>query len=329
MKVLIVEDTHEIGRLIKEAVLSLESRVEALVVPSAEEALLEAARQPADLLVVDIRLPGISGLELVNKLRQRQPGLKVIVITGLPDENLPELAAEMAVDGFFRKPVEMTPFLRRAAECLGLQFQPAAQRAAAASLPEALAGLRNASGARGVFLLDAGGTILAQDGMLPKPHTAADLFPELAASLTLSPSLQQRLGGGGSLALHWGGSLALALLPVTDGRWLVAALPGGEAALLSPALLPAMLQAALAVEQLPQRADTPASQLDPLEPGDARLAAGFTEENLEALSDLFSGPSALPVDPDAFWEQAAADRARSPGEDAPDAPADGPVLPGE
>ena len=45
--------------------------VEGVVVPSAEEALLESGLNTPDLLVADIRLPGISGLELVQKIRKR------------------------------------------------------------------------------------------------------------------------------------------------------------------------------------------------------------------------------------------------------------------
>ena len=54
-------------------------------VPSGEEALLVASRRPVDLLIADVRLPGISGLELMARVHKRNPELKTILITGLTD----------------------------------------------------------------------------------------------------------------------------------------------------------------------------------------------------------------------------------------------------
>ncbi len=50
--------------------------------PSGEEALLEASRRKVDLLVADYLLPGISGVELMHKIKARNPELKVIFISG-------------------------------------------------------------------------------------------------------------------------------------------------------------------------------------------------------------------------------------------------------
>ncbi|NPV56049.1 MAG: response regulator [Anaerolineae bacterium] len=322
MNVLIVEDSHEVGRLVKEAILSLGSRIAVNVVPSAEEAMLEVGRQPADLLVVDIRLPGITGLELMKKMRTRRPGLKVIVITGLADDKLPGLTAELGVAGFFRKPVEMTPFLQRAAECLGLEFHQPGVPAGVGSVAEVLAGLRRTLGARGVFLLDGAGAVLAQDGSLPPGHAAEQRFPLLVAQ----PSAglwRDHLGEGGSLVVRWGRNLALAVIAVDAERWLAAALPGGESALMSPALLPGMLQAAQTLARLSAElpAATPATPL-PVEP-----PAEAPPAELETLTALLADSGGAVADADSFWEEASTATAL-PSDDqaAPSQPAIGQVL---
>jgi CheY-like chemotaxis protein len=53
--VLIVDDALDLGRLLQSALATLDIKVKTVVVPSAEEAILEAAHHPIDLLVTDIR----------------------------------------------------------------------------------------------------------------------------------------------------------------------------------------------------------------------------------------------------------------------------------
>jgi len=125
-RVLIVDDALELGRLLKAAISTLDPTIATVVVPSAEEALLDASRQPPALLVADFRLPGMTGFELITKIRTRLPDLKVIVITGQKDPQLQTQAEEMGVDAFFRKPMEMSAFLDTVSRCLNLRRSLAA-----------------------------------------------------------------------------------------------------------------------------------------------------------------------------------------------------------
>jgi len=58
------------------------------VVASAEEALLELQHGPIDMVVTDLRLPGMSGLELLARIRQTNPKLRAILITGQPTNDV-------------------------------------------------------------------------------------------------------------------------------------------------------------------------------------------------------------------------------------------------
>src|ERR1044071_10461906 len=55
------------------------------VAATAEQALTFIAEQPYDVVVTDISMPGLSGLELMGQLRQIRPGTPVIVISGIDD----------------------------------------------------------------------------------------------------------------------------------------------------------------------------------------------------------------------------------------------------
>jgi peptide/nickel transport system ATP-binding protein/oligopeptide transport system ATP-binding protein len=81
-RLLIVDDQHEVRRMLASGVKTLGDQYDVLEVPSAEEAMLVSAGLPLDLVVTDVRLPGISGLDLVARLQKRRPDLRTILITG-------------------------------------------------------------------------------------------------------------------------------------------------------------------------------------------------------------------------------------------------------
>jgi len=110
-RVLVVEDNHEVGRMVTASIKTLGAEIDVLDVPSAEEALLISTTLPLDLVVLDIRLPGMSGLEMVTKLRKRKPETKIILVTGVEDVAIRQQVSEAGAEAFFFKPIEITTFL--------------------------------------------------------------------------------------------------------------------------------------------------------------------------------------------------------------------------
>jgi two-component system response regulator FixJ len=58
----------------------------------------------ADCFVIDYKMPNMNGLDLVNRLRKRDIEAPVILITGYPDETIPERAASAGIRHVLRKP---------------------------------------------------------------------------------------------------------------------------------------------------------------------------------------------------------------------------------
>lgn len=136
-RILIVDDQTEIRRLLRATLELSGRRYQVVDVPSAEEALLEFMRQPVDLLVVDLRLPGISGLELVERLRRRKADVKVLLITGQSDGKTRERIEKSNIDGFLIKPIEISEFVAVVEQLLGLAPPPAKETPpATAPIPE-------------------------------------------------------------------------------------------------------------------------------------------------------------------------------------------------
>lgn len=103
-RILIVDDDPNIRRIVSMA-LTDDSPYVVNAVSSAEAALLHIARQPVDLLFTDIRMPGMNGLDLVQRVRELDPKTAVIVFTVSPQDLSPERAAELKIDCLLEKPV--------------------------------------------------------------------------------------------------------------------------------------------------------------------------------------------------------------------------------
>jgi len=71
----------------------------------AEQALAAAAVSPPDLLITDIRLIGTDGLELSSRMKQINPNLSIIMVTGYEEFQYAKTAVDIGVDAFLVKPI--------------------------------------------------------------------------------------------------------------------------------------------------------------------------------------------------------------------------------
>ena len=83
--------------------------------------------EPWDLLITDIELPGMTGLELLDRVRQRLPGLPVAVLTGNPTVDYAVSALRNSAGEFLQKPIVAADLIAKATEMI------AAARAAASA----------------------------------------------------------------------------------------------------------------------------------------------------------------------------------------------------
>ena len=67
--------------------------------------LKDTASDVADCFVIDYKMPNMNGLDLVNRLRNRDISAPIILITGDPDEHIFERAATAGIRHVLRKPL--------------------------------------------------------------------------------------------------------------------------------------------------------------------------------------------------------------------------------
>lgn len=78
---------------------------------SAEAALDRLGNVHFDLLIADLRLPGINGLELIGKAHQRNPGVRSILITAFGSPQIEEKARRLA-DAYVPKPFRLRDMIQ-------------------------------------------------------------------------------------------------------------------------------------------------------------------------------------------------------------------------
>ena len=129
LTVLIVEDDPHVLLGCQQA-LALED-IPSVGVGSAEEALAQVDADFAGIVVSDIRLPGIDGLELLKRLKQRDPRLPVVLITGHGDIGMAVGAMRDGAYDFMEKPFSperLVDVARRALEQRSLAREVSALR---------------------------------------------------------------------------------------------------------------------------------------------------------------------------------------------------------
>src|SRR5881394_232031 len=107
-RVLIVEDEQDIAGLIKHT-LERAGDTEASVVGSGDAALRSVSDQPPDLIILDLNLPVVSGIEVCRILRSRADGrhVPIIMLTARTTEDDRVTGLELGADDYVTKPFSL------------------------------------------------------------------------------------------------------------------------------------------------------------------------------------------------------------------------------
>jgi CheY-like chemotaxis protein len=110
-QILIVEDDEAMREFLLEAISRSGYYVEA--VPDGTEALLRVESGQFDLLLTDIRMPGLDGLELVRQARRHDPALGVLLVTAYAQDALDINDLEGSKTDVLSKPFNLNELIHR------------------------------------------------------------------------------------------------------------------------------------------------------------------------------------------------------------------------
>lgn len=125
-QVLVIDDDAVVGRSF-ERVLT-EKGYDVVTALSGEQGLKDMDSTDYDLVFTDIKMPGIDGIEVAERIKAKCPWTPVVVITGYGTEENEARASVLGVNGFVRKP--LTPDMIESITLKALEKQPVSQPAA-------------------------------------------------------------------------------------------------------------------------------------------------------------------------------------------------------
>lgn len=121
-RLLVVDDDSDIAHVIKRSFAKNRFLVDAFT--DSEEALQNFQSYPKDhycLMLSDIRMPGMSGIQLARKVKQINPNVKVILMTSfeIKENEFSKVFPSTQVDGFVQKPVHLEGLTNKILDTIG------------------------------------------------------------------------------------------------------------------------------------------------------------------------------------------------------------------
>jgi excisionase family DNA binding protein len=116
-RILVVDDEASIRDLLAKTLALAEYDVD--VAPDGRSALERMRLYPYDLLIADLKMPGMDGLTVIKEAKRYKTDLPVIIITGFSTESSAIEAVNLGVAGYLTKPFRVPQVLAAAAKALG------------------------------------------------------------------------------------------------------------------------------------------------------------------------------------------------------------------
>ena len=114
MKVLLADDDP--GMLETLADVLMEAKFEVVAVKDGREAMAALASDRFDAIILDIVMPGLNGVEVIDETRKSDPAAKFVIVTAYSDSELVDEVRTRGVNRIFFKPIDIDGLLGCLAE---------------------------------------------------------------------------------------------------------------------------------------------------------------------------------------------------------------------
>lgn len=114
-KLLLVDDEIEIRGFLQDFFEDRDYTVK--IAPDGLEALALFEKEPFDLIVCDMLMPRMIGLEFLRRVKEKKPDQRIIMMTGVKEESMMEKAKALGCLHYLTKPVQLSDVEAKVAEC--------------------------------------------------------------------------------------------------------------------------------------------------------------------------------------------------------------------
>jgi len=119
-QILIAEDEIEARVIVKEAIAEIDAGIEVVAVENGSEAIEQATSKNFDLIIMDLRMPVMSGGEALKIIHMSEPDLPILVTTGVDDEETKTEALKGGANIILTKPLDLAEFTSSVKKLLGI-----------------------------------------------------------------------------------------------------------------------------------------------------------------------------------------------------------------
>jgi len=106
-RLLIVDDEETLTFSLYQTFINAPIECEVVTASSGEEAMERINKAPFDIIITDIAMPGISGLEVLSNVKNHNPETQVIVVTAYGSDEREEEAYNLGADFYIEKPFDI------------------------------------------------------------------------------------------------------------------------------------------------------------------------------------------------------------------------------
>lgn len=206
-RILIVDDEPKVAFSLQASLESLERNYQVVCAETGESALTEMDREPFDVVITDLRMPGMSGLELMQRVKETHPETRTILITAYGSDDVEAETRRLNVYRYFTKPFHIQDLTAAVEEAMekGTPSVPGPWMPSGElleRLTQRLSDLRYEVGAQCILLATLTGQLVAKVGALEDilPSTLATL---MSRGFIAAPEINRHLNQERSFNLHY------------------------------------------------------------------------------------------------------------------------------
>jgi len=121
IKILLVDDEKEFVETLSERIRMREHDSD--VALNGEQALKKMDDDLPDVVVLDLKMPGMDGMEVLRRIRKAYPKVQVIMLTGHGSEKDEEEARKLGAFEYLQKPVEIDTLMKKVKKAYKSKFE--------------------------------------------------------------------------------------------------------------------------------------------------------------------------------------------------------------
>ncbi len=206
-RILIVDDEKSVAFFLAENLTQLHTDYEVETARSGEEALAKLSKQTFHLVVTDLKMPGMNGLELMEKIRERYPHTRLILMTAYGNTRVETTAYRLGACRYINKPFKINELNAAVSTALSETEAPGRDilmlsDAQFDNIAQCLADLRFEIGAQCILLADLAGQLVAHVGET-EGLELAPLISLIGGGFATAFEMSRYLGESQALTLNY------------------------------------------------------------------------------------------------------------------------------